>query len=359
VTGGIVWIWIFATAGFLMVGVMLTLWGRGRWFLRVGGVVAGSFPGGTLLAGAVPWWDFDHRGPAWGVTLIAATLLLAAVALAGPWQRHRFGPAVVVAVATALLLAVDVTTGSHLQLNSLLGYNPIVAGRFTGFGNMPFGIYAASGLIAVAAAVHRQPPVVARWLAVVAGGTLVVLDGTPGIGADFGGVLALVPALMLLAMITTGVRLSAARVIGALAAGVAAVTVIAIADYQRSPDNQTHLGRFVGQLLDGTAWEVLERKADANWYILLHSSVALLAPVMVIILIGLFGWPNAPGRLLLAESSPAALAAAVSVGSASLLGTLLNDSGIAVFVAAGCVVIPLVMASAAGDPRSRQQIIRE
>jgi hypothetical protein len=302
-----------------------------------------AFPVATLLANLVPWWRAAYSGLAWAGCLVAAVVAVSAVALAGPWRRLRYGPGVAVAVISVLVLALDVVTGSHLQLNSLLGYNPIVAGRFIGFGNMPFAVYAVSGLIALAAVIEGQTARTARWLAVVVGGTLVIIDGAPGLGADFGGVLALVPGIALLTMIATGIRLSATRVIAALAAGVVIVSVIAIADYQRASDDQTHLGRFVGQLLDGTAWEVVERKLDASWYLLLHSPVAILAPFLIVTLVGLF-WPqNGPGRRLLAEASPIELAAAVGVATAALLGTLLNDSGIAVFVAAGCVAVPTVL----------------
>lgn len=335
--------WVGLTSAALVIGLLLVHLNRWRSAIRVGGVLVAAFPAATVLANVVPWWTADRSRLAWTGCLVAATLLIAAIAFAGPWRRHRFGPAVVVSVVTALALALDVITGSHLQLNGLLGYNPIVAGRFTGLGNMPFGIFAVSGLVCLAAAMYGQPTRSARWLAVVIGGTLIVIDGTPGLGSDFGGVLALVPAIVLLTMIATDISLSPARVAGALAAGVAAVTVIAIADYQRDPDNQTHLGRFVGQLLDGTAWAVVERKLDASWYILLNSPVAILAPFLVLTLAGLFVPREGAGRRLLASATPVEVAAGISTATAAVLGSLLNDSGIAVFVAAGCVIVPLLL----------------
>jgi len=335
--------WVGLTSAALVIGLLLVHLQRWRLAVRVGGVVVAAFPAATLLANLVPWWTADRSRLAWIGCLLVATLLVTAIAFAGSWRRHRFGPAVAVAVVTALVLALDVITGSHLQLNGLLGYNPIVAGRFTGLGNMPFAIFAVSGLVSMAAAMNGQPVRSARWLAVVIGGTLIEIDGTPGLGSDFGGVLALVPSIVLLTMIATDIRLSPARVAGALAAGVAAVTVIAIADYQRDSDNQTHLGRFVGQLLDGTAWEVVERKLDASWYILLHSPVAILAPFLILTLAGLFAPRTGAGRRLLASATPVELGAGVSTATAALLGSLLNDSGIAVFVAAGCVIVPLLL----------------
>jgi hypothetical protein len=342
-TPGIVWIWVIVTSAYLVTALILALLRRGRPVLRAGVIIA-AIPGATVLANIVPWWKADHLGVSWGLTILGATLAMSIVALAGPWRRLRFGPAIAVAVISVLVLALDVVTGSHLQLNSLLGYNPIVAGRFIGFGNMPFAIYAVCGVITLAAVMHGQTTRTARWLAVLVGGALIIIDGTPGFGADFGGVLALVPAIALLTMIATDIQLSVARILGALAAGVATVTVIAIADYQRPTDDQTHLGRFVGQLFDGTAWEVVERKLDASVYLLLHSPVAIVAPFLAATLIGLFAPKTGPGRQLVATASPSEIGAGVGVATVALLGTLLNDSGIAVFVAAGCVTVPMLLA---------------
>ena len=103
-------------------------------------------------------------------------------------------------------LVADVLTGSHLELDGLLGYDAIVAGRFTGYGNLSFGLLAVSALPSP----PRRPP---RWAAgrpgraravtaatVLGAGLLTVaVIGAPGLGRDFGGVLAALPGFLLLA----------------------------------------------------------------------------------------------------------------------------------------------------------------
>jgi|RhiMetdeSRZDD1v2_1073273.scaffolds.fasta_scaffold154813_1 hypothetical protein len=350
----LVWPWVVLTALYLLVGGWLAasdrrqLWQRP---LTVAGVGVASIPAASGLANLIPWWESEYHRLAWGLMIAGWVLVLSAVALAGPWRRRRYGPAVVVAAASFGVFAVDVVTGSHLQLNGLLGYSPIVASRFTGFGNMPFAVYAAGGLVCLAAAMHGRDPRTARWLAVAGGATLVLLDGTPGIGSDFGGVLALVPAVVLLAMVATGVRVSAPRVIAALAAGVMVVTALAVADYLRPTADQTHLGRFVGQVLDGNAVEVVTRKAEANLNALLYSPVVLV-PALLLALYWLFRGSESPGRRLLASASSgrSLRAALVGVGVMAVVGSLLNDSGIAVLAAAGASTVPLLIAVAASLP---------
>src|SRR5450755_1541903 len=61
---------------------------RRRWAAaRVAGVVAGSVPAGTFLASLVPWWLLPH--PALLLYSLAAAwaIVIAVVALAGPWRR--------------------------------------------------------------------------------------------------------------------------------------------------------------------------------------------------------------------------------------------------------------------------------
>ena len=100
-------------------------------------------PAGTFLANLVPWWRAPYPPfAAWAATLVAAGLI-AGVALAtaalggrpapeagvGPWRGRSGRPALVVAAVTAGVLVWDAVTGATLQINSMLGYNPLVAGR--------------------------------------------------------------------------------------------------------------------------------------------------------------------------------------------------------------------------------------
>ncbi len=315
--------------------------------VRLAAVAVAAIPVASGLANLVPWQTTARPGWWLSVALLLATAAVTTVAFAGPWRSSRFGPPVVVAAIGALSLGIDVTTGSFLQFNSLIGYNPIVAGRFTGFGNMPFAVFATCALLTAAAALGRTPDLAGAALVAAAGATIVFLDGTPGLGTDFGGVLALVPALLVMGMIAAGVRVSALRLLASLFAGVVVVTALAVADYSRPADAQTHLGRFVGQVLDGTAPSVVERKAAANIDVLLHSPVALLAPVLLGYLWWFFKAGPSLGHRFLQTTGVAGRAAVAGFAVTAVLGSLLNDSGIAVFVAAGAVAVPMLLSIAA------------
>jgi hypothetical protein len=293
---------------------------------------------------------------------------VAAFAVLGPWRRHRFGPPLAVLGLTFVTLVADVLTGSHLELNGLLGYDAIVAGRFTGYGNLTFGLLAVSALTVTAAAAtalgRRAGPGRARAVtaATVLGAGLltVAVIGAPGLGRDFGGVVAALPGFLLLTMLLVGIRVTAVRLAAVCAAGVIAVTVVAVLDWRRGPEARTHLGRFVEQVLTGEAWTVVSRKAQANLDILLGSPLAWMLPVAAVAAV----WLLRPGGLLRSAATgrdaPPAAPPADEVGGlrAALLASLLslavgaavNDSGVALPATAAALLVPLLVWLAAGTP---------
>jgi hypothetical protein len=112
----------------------------------------------------------------------------------------------------------------------------LVAGRSQGVGNVGFGILAAAALLAAAAAAarcHRRA--VAAAVVIALGVVAVAVDGAPGWVDDFGGVIALVPAFVLLALLVSGIRITVLRAILAGVAGVITIAGIGVGDYLRPP----------------------------------------------------------------------------------------------------------------------------
>ena len=145
--------------GILLLGGLFGLPPRrsavGRHALRTLSIAAAGLPVATYLAGIVPWERAGAPALALSAAVLAADLAVLAVAVGGPWRRHRLGPPLVVLAVTFGTLVCDVLTGSTLELNGLLGYDAIVAGRFTGYGNLSFGLLSVSALLVTAAAPNR------------------------------------------------------------------------------------------------------------------------------------------------------------------------------------------------------------
>jgi hypothetical protein len=328
----------------VLVGVQLLLAGVAlmlrRWRLVELVALAGTTAvGASYLANLVPWWRADSP-LIWILAATgAATAVMTAICLLGKGLLARAG---IACGLVAGVLVIDVLTGAHLQLSSVGGYSPIVAGRFAGLGNVAFGVLAAAALLAAAS---TRSATLAALTALV-----VVVDGAPMWGSDVGGVLALVPAYALLVLLLAGRAVSVGRLALAAAGGGLVVTAFAIADHARPADAQTHLGRFVGQVLDGTAGTVIRRKAEANLSLLFHSPVTALLPVVVAFLLVLFLRPPAVLRRTF-DQSPAWRAGLLAVVTASGLGFVLNDSGAAVPALAIVVAVPATLAVLARHAR--------
>ncbi|SDX98047.1 hypothetical protein SAMN05661080_01907 [Modestobacter sp. DSM 44400] len=362
-------------AGVLVLGISARVPARGgrraRVRLRAACLAAAALPVATYLADLLPWQDAGS--PRWALVaaVVAADLVVAAVAGLGPWRRRRIGPALAVLVLTLGTVVGDVLTGSHLELDGLLGYDAIVAGRFVGYGNLTFGLFSVSALLLTAAAAaalarrgrtgtpHADDQVPRRrWLlpVLLAGGLAVVLMGAPSLGRDFGGVLAAVPGFGVLGMLLARIRVTVVRLVAVLATAVAVVTVVAVLDWLRPAAERSHLGRFVAQALDGQAWTVVLRKGQANLSILVGSSLSWMLPVALVAAVWLLrpggrlrsrpgrgpaGLPAADARVLRAGLTAAALSLAV--------GAAVNDSGVALPATAATLLVPLLIWLAAGD----------
>ena len=349
---------------------LLLLAGWRRW-ARVAEVVAltgTAALGASYLANLFPWWraDLPLLALLAVVVPIAAAVAMLALTAApifaswGPSQRDgsrqdedqrattdagaAARPAALVCGFVATVLLGDLVTGAHLQIGSVAGYSALVAGRFAGIGNVAFGVLAAAVLLAMAALTRR-----AAVVAVVAVVTVVV-DGAPPWGSDVGGVLALVPAFALLAMLRSGTRVSLLRLALAGGAGAVVVSAFALADWARQPADRTHLGRFAQDVRDGTAGELLGRKADAVFGLVLSSPVTAMLPVLVAAVVYVVVRPPGPLRHAF-EVATGWRHGLLAVGLASLVGFALNDSGAAVVALAAAVALP---ATAAVITRARR-----
>jgi hypothetical protein len=287
----------------------------------------------------------------WAI-LLTWSVLLSVLAVTGPWRRRPFGPAGFLGSVTASVLAADVITGSRLQLSSLWGLSPLDAGRFYGLGNVAFAVFAMSALIAAAWAaatlLTRGRPRAAAITVAAIGVAAVVVDGWPSFGADFGGVLALVPGFALLAAGVGGLRVTLRRTVAVLGAAVIAVGTIAAVDWARPPANRSHLGRFVQQAIDGDIGAILRRKLEANLQSFAQRPLLSLLVLSVLIATTVVvAWPKRMRLTQVVDAYAAEPALRPCLGASLLtavVGLIANDSGVIIPAITLAVAVPLVAA---------------
>jgi len=360
----------------LGVGVLLALVAlaalavaRRRTELRLLGLAAMAFSSAAFLAGVVPWWRAEPRWAALVAVIVLWVAVQVGLAMAGPWRRHPLGPPIVVAALTVVVLGVDVVLGGRLGLISMLGVQPVTAGRFHGMGNVGYGIFAVSGLLLAGflASLLRSRPMARRSAAVlvvgVLGVLLVLVDGAPVWGADFGGVPALVVAVGVLGLAAAEIRLTPVRALLIAAAAVVVAGALMLLDWLRPAGSRTHLGDFLQSVIDGGAVDIVLRKLDQSLGILVRYPVSWVAVLVLVALVWAVASPGSlPGRRIAPLwQVPLLRATAVAVLTCVTIGWALNDSGIAIVGIGLAVAIAAAIAVGAGrhgpEPEVRSRTV--
>ena len=302
----------------------------------------------TYLAGLVREDRLGVPGSILAVLLVAvacATLARFAGVVAGRADRPTaaFLPPLLLLAATATALLLDVFVGAPLQIDTAFGYGggAIVAGRFTGYGNLAGGLLALSaigattgawGLLQLRRGRTGRPSRLAVALIAAVFAFTVVVTGLPGLGRDVGGILAIVPGFVLVLALLTGVRFTWPRFVLVGVGTVGTLGVFGVIDLMRPVEQRGHLGRLIDQTLgdQGTSGfvVVLERKVNANLSILVSSVWSVLIPVAVAFIAFLI-WrpPGAMGSLL---RLPGVWAFLIGSLVTCALAAVANDSGIAI-----------------------------
>ncbi len=307
------------------------------------------------IAFASAFFRYDRLGlPGYLTAFFGLGALLAWLALeAGRRLGPKLGtaatlvPPLLLIGLTEVVLLIDVVIGAPMQLDTVFGYSPTVAGRFSGYGNLAFGLLAAATMILASGAWGGRvlrgkaapTAAVAAFLALV-----VILDGMPSWGSDVGGVLALVPASGVLVLLLGGKRVNWLRLVLLGAATVVVIGSFALVDLARPPESRTHLGRLAAKLFGqegGGAGQVILRKLNANINILTSSVWTWVIPAAVLFLSFLL-WRGTGPLQRLERRLPGLRAGLVAALVAGGLGFALNDSGVAVPAVMLAVVLPYV-----------------
>ena len=174
---------------------------------------------------------------------------------------------IVAAALNGLIWFGDGISGNHLTFNSPLTMNALVAGRFYGVSNTAFAFGAVGAMIALLAWADWLKSRYSMRISLLAvsgvGLLLVIADAAPFLGADLGGALALIPTLGVALVKLSGRSLHPRilALLGLISAGL--LSGVAILEWLLRGENSTHLGRFGGQLLDGTFLATIGKKFKA------------------------------------------------------------------------------------------------
>jgi hypothetical protein len=327
---------------------------RARWLglARVVAVSAASVPAATFLANLIPWWRSSWPMLAIVASVAAWTAIIAVLALCGPWGSTGLGPVAVVSAVTVLVLGIDVTTGSRLQLSSLMGLQPAIGGRYFGLGNVPFALFITSAIfLATVVANHylvRGQRRRAAWSAGVILTVALVINGAPMWGADAGGPLSLPVAIAFFVLTILGIKVTLGRWLMLFVGTGIIFLSIAFLDSLRPIESQSHLGRFFESLTGGGAIDIMIRKAEQNWNVLTGNyTLTMLVPFALAFVIYVLARETSWGSRALQYSFdryPALRPGLLTTVVALTIGFFVNDSGVAIPAVGATIAVPLLIA---------------
>jgi hypothetical protein len=320
--------------------VLLALFGLRR---RGGAIPAGVAATGLLvvalavaafpLASYLAMAGMTHELGAGGFVALLLAVDAALVGIAFAVLRSPLDRLLGISAATLVVLVGDLVLGERLQLNAVFGNSPIVAGRFSGLGNLAFSILGASAVVTATILVHKQRRSGRALLAAaVVFALAVVVDGAPFLGSDVGGVLALVPGFAITWFLLSGRKVGLKAAAVATLGGVLALGLFLAVDLSRPEESRTHLARLVENVADEGPQvfaDTIERKVKTNARIFGSTIWTYLVPPALLLLAVLLRKP--PGRWQqLATAFPVVRSGLVGGLVLALLGFAVNDSGIVV-----------------------------
>jgi hypothetical protein len=247
---------------------------------------------------------------------------------------------------TMLVLIADLASGARLQLSTFFGYSPIVAGRFAGLGNIGFAVLASSSVLTGALVVHRWAGSgAALAFAAALFVVTIVADGSPALGSDVGGVIALVPALLITWMLLAGKRPTLRVFLVAALAVCLAVAMFLALDLSRPAASQTHLARLFEDFQSrGSAalTQTIARKARASLQVFQSTVWTLFVPPALAAMAWLLLRPRGRWQVLV-NTYPRLRAGLVGGVLVGLLGFAVNDSGIVIPAVVLSFFVPLAV----------------
>jgi len=254
----------------------------------------------------------------------------------------------VVGLGVATIFVADLITGSNLTKNSIFGYDPITGLRFYGIGNEFTGVLMGSltlGALSFCSLRKRlsYPHIVLLGL-VFAG--VIYAVGSPSLGSDFGGVPAVTVAFGYAVYKLASHRPTLKTLLVVCAIGVLLLACVILANMLVGAEHQTHIGRAITQARElgpHVLVDLAVRKWEMNMRMFKYSIWTYVLVCMVIGLVLLFIRPIGVLKRTL-NKEPIMNIAFVSILAGSIVGFLLNDSGLVLAATAQIyMALPLIL----------------
>ncbi len=239
---------------------------------------------------------------------------------------------------TAAVILLDTLIGSPLMKLSPFGTDVMLGDRYYGISNLYMGFAVGASILFACLTVSMSRRFLsAPWKRALKAGFLLAaaafIIGFGRLGANFGGLVTAVAGSLVALFKIEGARIDLKRA-GLIAVILVLVVMAVVAVDIALPGAASHTGRAAAQAESGGGSPLLamaSRKLAANWSL----SFASIWRLVVLFGLAAFLILNWKSRLLasLKDSAPAIYAAFAGMAAATVVGLLVNDSGIEVAAA--------------------------
>ncbi len=264
--------------------------------------------------------------------IITATIILAGLA----WllRRNQVDPFILLYLATATALLVDIAIGAPLMRRSILGYDPMGGARYYGVGNEYVGVLVGSSLIGLMLVLDRFPALRKRRATEAALVLLFIaisfVIGSPRIGINVDGLLMALAAFITAWLGLRGIRPRPATILAIVAAVAAMLAGLAFWDYFKNPGGASHLGRLVEVVQGGGVGELITsftRKVEMNWKLVHYTPWADVLLTFILVLGVLFYQPVGLLKAVM-QKNPYLAHGLWASFIGSVAGFVFNDAGV-------------------------------
>lgn len=238
------------------------------------------------------------------------------------------------------ILVLDIVSGSNLTKNSIIGYDPIIGARYFGIGNELVGVLLTSTALVTTLIFGK---VRYRWpLIMLVISTILI--GHPSLGANVGGTISILFTAMIYILTSEDLKINFKRLI--LIGSTISILIVLIGFLDLTiNDNPTHLGKTFLMIDEkGPLYliDVIVRKIHVNIKLVKTSnwSKVLYICLIFISIMNIFFKENIKEMFKRYKYLDSGVA---SILSGSIVGFLLNDSGLLLSAIAISFLVAFIM----------------
>lgn len=276
---------------------------------------------------------------------VAVVIVLAsipAIAAHKPIPSHDI--LLLTAIATLLVLVIDIFFAQSLVSSSLLGYCFISGARYYGLGNEYMGIFIGAFFVIAGSIIERFRfgPRQARFGMLMGTLTGSYFLGASRLGANAGGTLAFTGGAWAAYLWLGTHAVNRRKVLRSLITVCLSLLILMLADWHFSSES-SHIGRaldLIRQLGPHVAIGIMQRKASMNLKLLRYSLWSRVLLMLIMALLAVFFGPYSY-KLRLQRDNPLLTACLRGALIAAILALIANDSG--VVAAATALLFPTVL----------------